>query len=109
MTHTCTTHIHTHTHTTSAGKNTAEYKTVRTHLETIAEALKLQTDAFCQLTQKVKANNWLSLSSKCSEEKLVFLIISRIELNASQFEEFTSMLCDIEGMDLVVNILKGEY
>ena len=57
----------------------------------------------------MKAKRWLPLYSKPSEDDLVYIIVNRIELDASQFGEFTAMLHDIEGMDLVVDILKSEY
>ena len=103
------THTHMHTYTTSTGKNTAEYKTVSTHLEYITKTLKSHEVAFDCLTQKVKAKGWLPPYSKPSEDDLVYIIINRIELEASQFGEFTDMLHNTEGMDLVARRLKSEY
>ena len=80
-----------------------------TSLEDITKTLKVYQDAFKELTVKVKAKGWLSIYSTPSEENLVSLIINRIELDASQFREFTAMLHDIQGMDLVVHLLKSEY
>ena len=78
------------------------------HLETITAALKSNSGALQSLSLKLKAKGWLP-SSKPSEESLLSLIINRIRLNAHQFGEFIAMLDDIEGMDLVVDKLKGEY
>ena len=82
---------------------------MKTHLETITEALKFHPDAFQSLTRKVKAKGWLPLYSKLSDDDLVYMIINRIGNDTSQFGEFTAMLHDIEGMDLVVHLLNSEY
>ena len=80
---------------------------MRMHFETITEALKSNSGALQSLTLKVKAKGWQTPTSKPSEESLLSFIINKIGLNAHQFGEFTAMLDDIEGMDLVVDKLKS--
>ena len=52
---------------------------------------------------------WQSPTHKLTEEELMCLIIERVKLDASQFKVFTTMINDIDGLDLVANKLTGEY
>ena len=79
-----------------------------TNFEAITEALS-QAEAFRCLTRKVISKGWLPVHSKRSEEELVSTIIYRIKQDTSYFGEFTDMLHNTEGMDLVARRLKSEY
>ena len=104
------THTHTHIHTqhTSAGKDTLQYQRVKSHLEDITEALKSNPAAFQSLRLKVMEEGWQSTTGKLTEEELVCLVINRVKLDASQFEVFTSMITDTDGLDLVADKLTSE-
>ena len=78
------------------------------NLEDIIKALMSNSGSLQTLTLKVKAKEWLPVSSKTSEEELVYLIIGRIKTNTTQYGEFIAMLDDIEGMDQVVDKLESE-
>ena len=52
---------------------------------------------------------WQSTTGKLTEEKLMYMVINRVQLDASQFEVFTTMINDIDGLDLVANKLTSEY
>ena len=85
-----------------------QYQRVKSHLEDITEALKSNPAAFQSLRLKVMEEGWQSTTGKLTEEELVCLVINRVKLDASQFEVFTSMITDTDGLDLVADKLTSE-
>lgn len=92
---------------TKSGRNTLEYQRVRTNLSSITKALQFNLSASQSLRQKFKEKEWLDLTANPTEEQLVVLALGRIEQDCSQYGELIAMLCDTEGMDLIVNKLTG--
>ena len=91
----------------SGGKDTHEYKSVLSRLTCITEYLKVNQPAKDSLTQKFQQHEWLDIVAKPTEEQLVKLALIRIENDVNQFAEFTTMLKQTAGMDLIVDKLKG--
>ena len=89
----------------SSGKKTAEYERVKTSRSSITGALQSNPSASQTLRQKFKEKGWLESSSNPEDDQLVTLILSRIKHDIHQFEEFIAVLKDIDGMDLIVDIL----
>ena len=56
------------------------------------------------LSLKYKQNGWYDMSASTSEEKLVELVLVRIEQSADQFDEFVTML---SGLDQIVKGLNS--
>ena len=110
--HTTYTHTHTHIHTytlhTSAGKDTLEFQRIITLFERITATLKSNPAAFKCLRLKLIENGWQNAADRLTEEELLCLIADRIKLDASQFGDYMDMLKDIEGLDLVADMLTSE-
>ena len=94
-------------HSTTGTSLTPEYKSVNTNQVKIIRTLKCNEAASKTLKQKFKEKNWLELTDDRDEEGLVILILNRIDLDVHSFEEFISILKDIAGMDLIVQLLEG--
>ena len=92
---------------TRSGKGIPEYQRVITNLESITTALQLNPPASQSLRQKCKEKKWLGLAANPREEQLATFVLGRIEQDANQYDEFITMLRDIEGMDLIVKTLTG--
>ena len=73
----------------------------------IIDALKCNEAASKTLKQKFREKNWLELTDDRDEEGLAILVLNRIDLDVHSFEEFISILKDIAGMDLIVQLLEG--
>lgn len=59
------------------------------------------------LTLHYKQNKWLKVTENPREDELVTFALVRIEQDPSQYDIFITMLRDIEGMDLIVNIISS--
>ena len=57
------------------------------------------------LKQKFKEKSWLKPTDDPDDDALVTFILNRIEHDVNDFKEFTNMLRDIEGTDLILRIL----
>ena len=102
------THIHTYTLHTSAEKDALEYQRIITLFERITATLKSNPAAFKCLRLKLIEKGWQNAADRLTEEELLCLIADRIKLDASQFGDFMDMLKDIEGLDLVADMLTSE-
>ena len=71
--------------------------------------LDVNRDANQRLRQKFQKERWLSVGSDTGGERLVTVALSRIEIDAGQFQQFIDMLNDIDGMDQIVKKLTGRY
>ena len=78
---------------------------MRTNLSSITRALETNPSASKTLKQKFVEKEWLDLIANPTEEQLVTLVLGRIEQDVNQYGDFIAMLRDIEGMDLIVNML----
>ena len=83
------------------------YDTILHKLSDIIKALKLNPGAREKLTSLYQQNEWLAIDESPVEDKLVRVALMRIEQDPDQFDLFIDMLCDIEGMDVIVNKLRG--
>ena len=83
------------------------YNTILHKLSDIIKALKLNPGAKEKLTSLYQQNEWLGIDESPVEDKLVRVALMRIEQDPSQFDLFIDMLGDVEGMDVIVNILRG--
>ena len=81
---------------------------MRTLLESITATLKSNPTAFKSLRLKLIEKGWQSTTGKLTEEELLCVIADRIKLDASQYGDFMDMLKDIEGLDLVADMLTSE-
>ena len=88
----------------SKEKGTPEYQRVMTNLSSITTTLQLNPPASQRLRLKFKEKE---CTASPTEEQLITHVLGRIEQDVNQFGEFIAMLCDIEGMDLLVNTLTG--
>ena len=93
----------------SHGKRTQGYEIVRTNLTSITDTLQSIPSASQSLKQKFIEKGWLGSLANPTEEQLVILALARIERDEKQYGTFRAMLCDIEGMDLIVKKLTGYY
>ena len=93
--------------TPCTGKDTPEYRNVNTNRRRITGTLKSNPTASKTLKEKFKEKSWLEPTDDPDEDRLVTLILNRIEDDVNQFQEFIDMLKDIEGTDLIVRILTG--
>ena len=83
------------------------YNTILHKMSDIIKALKLNPGAREKLTSLYQQNEWLAIEESPVEDKLVRVALMRIEQDPDQFDLFIDMLCDIEGMDVIVNKLRG--
>ena len=91
----------------SGGKDTREYGSILSSLNSITESLKVNQSAKDTLTRKFQEHKWLDTVAKPTEGDLVRLALSRIENDVNQFAEFMTMLKQTAGMDIIVEKLKG--
>lgn len=102
------THLSTLGINSCSGKNSPEYRSVNINRSSITDALKSNPYASKTLKQKFKEKWWLERADDPDDDELVTLILSRIENDVNQFEEFLGMLRNIAGMDQIENILKSK-
>ena len=93
----------------SGGKDTREYRSVLSRLNSITESLKVNPSAKESLTQKYQERNWLDIVAKPTEEELVTQALSRIKTDVKQYTVFIAMLEQTTGMNIIVDQLKGIY
>ena len=93
----------------SGGKDTHEYKSVLSRLNSITKSLEVNQPAKDSLTQKFQQHEWLDIVAKPTEEQLVKLALIRIENDVKQYDEFIAMLEHTTGMNIMVDQLKGIY
>lgn len=87
-----------------SGRETLEYRKVLANLTNIVDTLKVHNDehgAKKSLVLKCKARKWIDVASDPSPDKLMTIILNRIQSEASTYYEFMDMLGSIEGLDLV--------
>ena len=80
---------------------------MRNNLDAIVRYLKFNPSASETLSRKFIGKGWLDATANPKEDQLVTLVLGRIEHDVNQYEEFIGMLCEIEGMDLIVDSLTG--
>ena len=83
------------------------YDRVRSNLLKITTALKSTPGARENLILHYIQHQWLGTTENPAESELVKLALVRIKQDPSQFDLFIDMLCDTEGMDLIVTTLTG--
>ena len=83
------------------------YDRILRHLVAITRALKLTHGAREKLSLHYKQNEWIDITENPIEDELVTLALMRIKQDPNQYDQFVSMLRDIEGMDLIVNTITG--
>ena len=88
------------------GRNSPQYNIVQQNLKYIVHTLKSNTAAYDDLKLSVKTERWLELHDEPKEEKLIAMILDRIENDASEYSKFMNMLCPIHGMDLIAKKLQ---
>lgn len=79
----------------------AGFDSVLSNLVDIVRALKLSHGARAKLTLHFKQHKWLEITENPTEDELVALALERIKQDPSEYDLFVSMLCDVEGMDLI--------
>ena len=80
---------------------------MNTNRSKITGVLKANPTTSQTLKQKFKGKSWLEPTDDPDEDKLVTLILNRIEHDVNQFKEFINMLKEIVGTDQIVGILTG--
>ena len=80
---------------------------MRNNLNSIVRDLKSSPSASGTLSRKFIEKGWLDATANPTEDQLVRQVMGRIEHDVNQYGEFIDMLCDIEGMDLIVDSLTG--
>ena len=83
------------------------YDRVLSILDRIESSLKATPGARKALAVRYKQKKWLVVTENPTENELVTIALMRIKQDPSQYDEFLTMLCDIEGMDLIVKTLRG--
>ena len=81
------------------------YDCVLSNLDSITRLLKGTPGAREALTVQYEQKKWLGVMENPMEKELVNLALTRIEQDPSQYDEFLTMLRNIEGMDLIVKRL----
>ena len=69
----------------------------------IITALKATPGATDMLTGMYKQKGWMNINEHLTEDLLVTLALDRIQQDPNQYDLFIDMLCDIPGMDLIVD------
>ena len=90
----------------ASGKDSPQYKIVQNNFDNIVDTLKSNTAAHHALRRILKSQKWLVVHDEPTEEKLVSVILNRIELDASVHSVFMDMLQDTDGMDLIAKKLQ---
>ena len=85
------------------------YDIVLNKLDDIIKTLQLNPGARDKLTRLYQREKWLDIAARPAEDELVKCALDRIKQDPSQFDLFIDMLCDTEGMDLIVTtLIEGE-
>ena len=92
----------------ATGINSPQYKSIQRNYVTLAQHLKVNKDAKDVLTWKYKSEGWLGPTATPSEDELVSQVMVRIEGDPKQYDVFISMLEEITGTNLIVQMLTGK-
>ena len=85
----------------------AGYDCVLNNLDRVTSSLRATPGAQEALAVHYKQKKWLDVTENPSVNDLVTLALTRIKQDSSQYDEFLTMLRNIEGMDLIVKMLYG--
>ena len=91
------------------GKESKAYKSVLACITGITECLQGNSSAKDKLILEYRKEKWIDINATPSETELVTIVLGRISNDARQYDTFMDMLEKIEGMNLIVNKLKGNY
>ena len=92
---------------TMNGKESRAYKSVLTCITDITDCLKANNAAKDALILEYQKQEWIEPTATLNEKELVPLVLNRISNDAGQYDIFMDMLKKIEGMNLIVNNIKG--
>ena len=89
------------------GKESKSYKSVLACFTDIIASLEANRPAKDALILEYQREKWISITATLTEKELVILVLDRISNDAGQYDIFINMLKNIEGMNLILNNLKG--
>ena len=92
---------------TMSGKESKAHKSVLACNTDIIECLQANSSAKDKLILEYQKKKWIDINATPSEAKLVTIVLNRIANDARQYDIFMDMLEKIEGMNLIVDTLKG--
>ena len=88
-------------------KESKAYKTALACNTNITDCLKANSAAKDALILEYQKREWIKPTATLNETELVTLVLNRISEDAGQYDIFMDMLEKIEGMNLIVDKLKG--
>lgn len=89
------------------GIDTAEYKAFMGVSTSLTETIESTPGTHGALLSRFKQKGWIPISATPSASDLVTSACNKIKQKASEYETIFNMLKEVEGMDIVIEDLKG--
>ena len=85
----------------SSGKETLEYRRVQANLVKINSTLTENKEAEEVLRQSFQQKGWIEMGADTPGDKLMVVVLDRINLYPDTYDEFMEILGHIKGLDLI--------
>ena len=84
-----------------SGRKTLEYRKVQAYLVKINNTLSANKEAERVLRQTFQQKGWIDMGADTPGDRLMAVVLDRINLSVSTYDEFMEMLGNIQGLDLI--------
>ena len=89
------------------GNQSPQYKSIQKHYASLVGLLKINSGTRSNLTDQLTTKGWLVPGSSATPNNFIDLALERIKYNATEYDDFITMLQESGGAEHVVDDLLG--
>ena len=90
-----------------SGISSAQYKAVQSQYAALANCLDSNSAAKRDLERELKAKSWIGAAVSNSSDELIDLVLAKIKLDKSKFDEFMKILRSVVGLQDITGMISG--